>query len=415
MAASPLLPATKTDDAATVRPLAEEIAALILQLPPASFGPLTDCLSYWLDQADEVAPAFAGGKELWNALVPLAAELANKPAEEPAAEKKPEAADLTGAALNEPLGHLISMFLRRCPTMPGQGERPPLPADFTGPLKALTGRASELLANRMAVYMGYFELADNAWLNALVLEPMTSEKPEGERAWEAFARYGQLPQPSIWTRLEPFIYRRLASSSLSPEGRRRVAEMAVIVWSRSKDSEPSYTINATGLRSALGLAADDVRTQAAWHFQVLFRRSRAKDEWGEKSEIWPRLGKAFFAEVWPLEPALQSSNSSNHFAGVPGNVGARHFAEAVDTVLPFLRPFDVWSIETEFWLGKEPDPESVVEAHPQAALRLLSACISPTQQHRVMELKRLLDRIVEREPRLQSDARVRLLRRLSGD
>src|ERR1700687_1542176 len=36
---------------------------------------------------------------------------------------------------------------------------------------------------------------------------------------------------------------------------------------------------------------------------------------------WPKFGRAFFKEIWPLEPALQSAQSVNDFAGVPSRVG----------------------------------------------------------------------------------------------
>jgi hypothetical protein len=243
---------------------------------------------------------------------------------------------------------------------------------------------------------------------------MTSDLPEGDRLWEALSKYGQVPPPEIWTRLEPFALRRLASNKLSPDAKRRLTEMAVMVWAWSKEPGSSYSISAAALRSALSLAMDDVRTQAAWHFQSLFRGSKSKA--GKGANAWHLLGKAFFAEVWPLESTLQSPNTSNHLAGIPGNVGETYFAEAVDTILPFLRAFEVWSISSEFWFGKdEPTSMKVVVAHPEATLRLLAACISPAQQHRVMELGAVLDRLVTKVPSLQSDVRVRTLRRLADE
>lgn len=300
--------------------------------------------------------------------------------------------------------------------MPAKGERPPLPAYFAEPLKALNGRARELVANRLSVDMRYFVLADSVWLESAVLLPMTSNLPEGDRLWEAFTKYGQVPTSEIWARLEPIALRRLASDNLSPDARRRLTEMAIVVWCRSKEAGASYSISSTALRSAFGLAGDDVRAQAAWYFQGLFRGSKTKAKGETEQDEWSRLGKAFFAEVWPLEPTLQSSKSAKHFASIPGHVGGEYFVEAVDTVLPFLRPFDVWSVSLEFSFGKEESEGSqVVQAHPESALRLLAACISPRQQHRVLDLGMVLDRIVASAPTLQGDVRVRALRRLTEE
>ena len=407
-------PPQKADDAAAVRALAERITTLALRQSVSRVSRLVDRLSYWLDQADEVAPGFQGAEQLWARLLPFAITLANQPEEKPGEMANDKVTDLSGEALNAPLGHLISMFLRRCPTMPARGVRPSLPAQFTEPLKALTGRARELMANRLAVHMRYFDLADRPWLEAIVLQPMMAETPEADRLWEAFAKYGQIPSPEIWTTLEPFVFRHLTSARLSRDASGRLTEMVVVVWSWSKDAEPHYAVSATAFRSTLRLAPGDVRNQAAWQFQILVRGSKTKEEDGSAADAWARFGKAFFAEVWPLEPALQSSKTSNHLAGVPGQLSSEHFVEAVETILPFLRPFDVWSLSTEFWLGKEEaEIVKIVAAHPEATLRLLAACLSPTQQHRVLELKLVLDRIVASLPRLQSDARVRALRQLA--
>jgi hypothetical protein len=134
-------PAQKADDAAVVRGLSERIVDLALRQPEARITSLADRLSYWLDQADEVVPGFQGSERLWLVLLPLTAELANEEeAGRHGEDRKPP--DLTMAALNEPLGHLISMFLRRCPPMSKHGERSALPSGFTEPLKRLTGRGA---------------------------------------------------------------------------------------------------------------------------------------------------------------------------------------------------------------------------------------------------------------------------------
>jgi hypothetical protein len=408
-------PPQKSDDPIVVRELSEKIVGLALQQPGTRIAAFTDRLSYWVNQADEIVPRFAGGEELWQVLLPVAAERAEKWEDRRDDGDKKGHADLTGAALNEPLGHLISMFLRRCPA-PQDGVRPTQPAGMTQPLKNLRGRARELIGNRLAVLMGYFALADSAWLETVVLVPMASESPEGDRLWEAFTKYGQVPPHEIWMRLEPFAFRRLTSDRLSSDGRRRLTEMAIVIWSWSKEARPLYSINSTALRSTLALADDDVRAQAAWYFQSFFRGSKAKANAPIDRDLWSHLGKAFFSEVWPLEPALQSSKTANHFANIPGHVGEQHFVEAVETILPFLRTFDVWSVWLEFSIGKEEDGGlKVVEAHPERVLQLLAASISPSQRHRVLELEAVLGKIVASAPALQSDARVRALRRLAHE
>jgi hypothetical protein len=299
--------------------------------------------------------------------------------------------------------------------MPPQGEGPSLPAEFVVPLKQLSGRAREIMANRMALSMNYFALADRPWLESFVLAPMLSESKESLRLWEALGKFGRVPTPDLWATLELEFYRRLSSAGLSPEARRQLAEMCVIVWVRSKQSGTLYGVKSASLRSALGLASEDVRADVAWRFWTIFS-PKNKDEHEANLDWWSLVGQAFFAEVWPLEPVLQSAASANHFARVPARVGLTRHADAVSTVHPFLRPFQVWAVYSEFWL----DPKSEVSAeivrrYPEETLILLSACISENQKNQVMDLRPIIDWIANAEPSLKADVRLRRLGRLAAD
>lgn len=126
---------------------------------------------------------------MWFALLPHAASQAEKTSESSTSGTD---TDLTTAALNEPLGHLLSFFVRRCPTIRAEGERPPMPLMFIRELKKLSGRARELLANRLAIQMNYFALADKDWLAELVIDPMTRDGSESDNIWEAFTKYSRI-------------------------------------------------------------------------------------------------------------------------------------------------------------------------------------------------------------------------------
>lgn len=299
--------------------------------------------------------------------------------------------------------------------MPARGERPPLPAFFVEPLKQMHGRALELLANRMAIHMNYFARADEAWLDQVVLTPMMSDSRESHRIWEAFTKYGRVPLPDIWQHLEPVAFRRLSSPDLTPEAKRHLAEMVVIIWVWSRQPNSHCTIDAAGLRSALESTNHDIRSSAASRFATFFDRTSNEDATRRASvELWPKIGPPFFKDVWPLEPTLQSSSSARHFAGVPAATGPRFFAEAVMTILPYLQPFEVWAAHTEFGLSEnDPSTKKIVLSSPNETLTLLASCISHDQQHGVFGLKGILDLISQDHPDLQADHRMRRLRRLA--
>ena len=399
------------------RQVVEQIAKLAFEMPKTTFGTLAAQICYWLDGAEAAFPKFQRADELWIALLPYAESEANQ---QRLSDETSNEVDLTMAALNEPLGHLLSMFIRRCPSMPAEEkERPPLPAEFVQPLKGLTGRAKELVANRIVVAIPYYFLADKAWLEDAVISVLIKDNVASDRLWEAFAKYGRIPPREVWLRLQHSVFRSLSSSKLSPEAKRRLAEMSVMVWVWSKDEKSNFEVNSEALRTALGLANDDVRGATAWQFAHLFHSKEAsdKDEDSEPTdELWPRLGSAFFQEVWPLESALQSPATANDFARIPVGVGLKYFSEAVGIVLPYLLSFEVWAVMTEFQLDPgKPGTKAIVSAFPDDTLVLLAVCINEQQGHGVYGLKMILDWIVEARPALEQDYRMRLLRRMASD
>ena len=99
---------------------------------------------------------------------------------------------------------------------------------------------------------------------------------------------------------------------------------------------------------------------------------------------------------------------------LPASVGGTLFPDVLNTVAPFLVPFPVWSIETEFRL--EPSDAGtalMVERYADEMLTLLSLSIDEDQGHAVFDLDPLLNQIVAAHPKLQSDYRLQRLRKMA--
>jgi hypothetical protein len=404
-------PNDKSDDVHEGRKIAERIAGMVREMHPDLLIKLSDRLSYWLDATDAQHQDFVGSTELWVQLLPHAVNEENtKAADHPHRDHDNETAsdgeDLSSTALNSPLGHLISFFLRRCPSMPHTGERPPLPEPFTEALKKLTGRARTILASRMATLLNYFAVAEPNWLEDFVLVPMRGADDSGKQLWEVFGRYGPIPSWRTWPSLQTPLFERLAPLRLSREAQRRLTEMAVVIWAWSKSNDTRYLIDATGLRAILAIGTEEIRSAAAWEFWTLFRHS--KDPETPLEDSWPRLGKAFFREVWPIEPALQSGRSANDFARIPAELGAQHYADAVQTVLPYLRPFELWDVESGLGLDKK--RYELVRCFPSETLALINACISD-DWGTVYHLGAVLLIIRQSSTELARDPRLRRLQR----
>jgi hypothetical protein len=408
-------PHEKPDNIEDARQTAELISKFALEMEIDLFERLSERLCYWLDATDEQLKNFSFAVPLWERLLPFAV------ARENIAEATPPDGDLSIAALNVPFGHLVSFFFRRCPTIPAQGEKPPLPQPFVGHLKQLQGRARTLLANRMIAPINYFWRADPDWLKTLVLDPMLSQSAEGGFLWEAFAKFGPVPSPTLWGCLEEHLIKQVAMGRLSKDALRRLAEMLVVVWSWIKTGDRRYLLGVGAVRSALSISSSDVRGAAAWQFVQLIKEEdsaagenpsepdlRAQEEVVASSR-WADLGPSFFSEVWPLEPAVQDPQSANDFARLPGRVGERYYSEAIRTIISFLRPFEVWDVDTAFDLPKEKN--DLVIAHPTETLALIAACVPDDQKHSIYGLGRILSLIKEAKPQLHGDPEFRRLQR----
>jgi hypothetical protein len=179
--------------------------------------------------------------------------------------------------------------------------------------------------------------------------------------------------------------------------------------------ERKYVLRAANLRSALSLADDNVRAAVAWQFTSIFS---VKDDGKEGPPVemrWKEVGHRFFAEVWPLEPSLQSPASANDFARIPASVGPQHFADAVSTIAPFLVPFRVWSVESEFDLQTSEDwTKEIARMHAEELVTLLSLSIGDEQGNRVFDLGSLLDQLLIFHPELQGDYRIQRLRTMAA-
>jgi len=189
--------------------------------------------------------------------------------------------------------------------------------------------------------------------------------------------------------------------------------MNVMVWIWSKDNASHYRVDASKMRTAIVLANEDVRGAVSWQFSTLFRSKPENDATGnDAASLWSRFGRAFFSEIWPLEATLQSARSAKDFAKIPARVGPACFVDAWEAILPYLLPFEVWSVNSEFGLDpKEDATKTILSTFPSQVLTLLAACISERQQHGVFELGRILDQIQVADPELRRDGRMRDLRR----
>ena len=99
---------------------------------------------------------------------------------------------------------------------------------------------------------------------------MLAEGMESNQLWEAFAKYGRIPPPYGWGILCERLLSTIVEGKLSPEALRRLTDMAVIVWSWTRQADTKYRLLSTSLRSMLSLTSDQMRAEAASQLQGFF-------------------------------------------------------------------------------------------------------------------------------------------------
>jgi hypothetical protein len=162
---------------------------------------------------------------------------------------------------------------------------------------------------------------------------------------------------------------------------------------------------------------DEVRAEGAQAVQSFLRDVSQHDKQDPAptapEQVFRSAVAPFFQQVWPQERSLAIPGVSRALAAIPAM--ARHaFAQAVETVEPFLVPFECWSM-LDYGLYGEEDNEpklSTIDNHEKAAalLRLLNSTIGTAEASVVpYDLADALDQIRRVAPNLAENQEFRRL------
>jgi len=187
--------------------------------------------------------------------------------------------------------------------------------------------------------LAYFIAAAEQWSRDFLLQPLINalESQETTVLWEAFSM-AHLPQKEVVAELAPSFVAAALSDRLSSEVRGDLSER--VVWSaltdRTQNAEPAVSLDL--IQQMLRLGTDEVRTEAVRAFsQYLAPDDDLTEE--ERFEIV----NSVFSDVWPKELTLSSKAVSERLARLPAEA-ASCYVEATEMVLPYLTPFDCWSL-----------------------------------------------------------------------
>ena len=173
----------------------------------------------------------------------------------------------------------------------------------------------------------------------------------------------------------------------------------------AKTGEPY--VSFAEAREALTNIEDQGRSDAIWALCNILEGDTAGREWA-------RFVKPFLENAWPRHMRFRTDSVARGFARLVECSGD-HFEEAVDLVVPFLRPVShlhmiTYRIAQDLKDGKP----SFASRFPGATLRLLDALIADDRSQMPYELGAVLIVIAEAGPALRQTKAWRRLNELGG-
>ena len=256
---------------------------------------------------------------------------------------------------------------------------------------------------RLAVEVALLFDEDPAWTTTKILPLFDWSSGEALWAWSArrYARYIGSPKLFELTKV-PFLA-MFSRPDVPSENLRTYSDWLAVIM-LSNQSGGGYPIEAIEARSALRRAGEVGLSSVAHTLST--EMGRAKPE--EKLECWRTRVGAVFEAIWPLDLELQSAKSTFplvHILRASGNA----FPEAVDTILPFVRPDDVHVHSTVFAISGA--DKILYSSAPEKVLDLLAAVVGDAPAASIYGLGEALKRIEAVAPDL---SRTRKFQELAG-
>ncbi len=274
---------------------------------------------------------------------------------------------LNNIAFGTPVGQMMWAMIGMCPTI-SEGANPFEDGIWPAILSAVEG--ADGLALLVARYVlirdiSYFYAASPEWATRNLVTPLKTLSSAD--LWESFST-GNLPSYNLMSQLSEPIVKATMMSELPTSAKADLAERVVwsIIFDRRENKPPAVPLALA--QQMLRLGDDHVRAQAVRALVDFLRRN---DEMPDQTARFD-LAKSIFQDVWPKELTLTSRAVSEELAKFPAAAGD-YYAEAAALVLPYLTPFDCWSL-WDYGLGDVDESESQFEIvdSPAKAAALLS-------------------------------------------
>ena len=359
-----------------------QVAAVLLQSPPAQFSQIAEAASYWLNEkAGEL-----GDDLLW----PLWDQIEQViPRDDAVGQMR----DALTHSLNSPAGRLAEILMKKLTKGPKDEEMPEVMRERFDKLLAAKGTAGFLARVRVAAEVSFlFERAET-WTSERVIPLFQWSSPDAQAAWSARKYANYIGSPRLFHRTKDSFLELFGRSDVPEEDRVAYAEWLAAIMISNQRHQSDYPITKPEARSALRRVGSAGLGSVGHRLAVEMEGANPE----EKQKVWRSVVGPIFKGVWPLDAELQSP--SNTFKLVQILLGAGNaFPEAADAIIPFARSEDTQHHASVFSISEA--DQFVYSSSPERMLDLLAAVVADAPAKSVFALNKALERVCAVTPSL---------------
>jgi hypothetical protein len=351
------------------------LADLLLAMPDAPLVELLPAATSWLQRKHDVlAGATQPGGSRFLPLWDRFASLAFPAGEEGGINTKDATDDLVTESLNSP-GGVLAWALLDALSSPGPEADSLLGSDFTPRFDkavAAGGRAGLLARVYLIRFIAYFDAIDPTWTEQQLTPRLSWDHPEALALWRSYA-HGEIGSSRLFNALKPAMLAAFERKQLADDEFEGIISklLSVCIWHQRGES-PEYDLTGAELKRALTVGPPAARRNTSWNFWRMMADPERTP--ADKAARWREIVGPLFRDIWPLDADLRSKGTTRNFVNMALESGEA-FPEAVDAILDFLIPYELYQIAHSLRLDDKHD--HLVKDYPRAFLRLANALIDP--------------------------------------
>lgn len=312
--------------------------------------------------------------------------------------------DLVTEAINSPIGHVVMAILEDVRTSANAPLSIKACLEKIEKCLALSGDQRQhaiVLASR---HLSWFHRMDPLWTERHLLSILDEDVDcDADSLWAGFLSNPQISSPEFYRRLKEGLLKVARQASASREGHvQSLASLVLLGWVSCDGDEGSRWIADDEFRDVLLNGGEELRSHVLWQYE----RALCSDNPAERAD-WLSKAREFFGHVWPRQRSVKTPRMTVRLCELL--VSHREaFGALIDAVLPLLTKItDGPALHIDF----RSEVNEIVKAYPERFLQLLYTVLSEDVRSWPYGIGDTINKIVEADNALATDARLLDLRR----